>query len=78
MGPAASMDQLTGMHPVRGTSPHVGLSPTTPHQAAGPRIDPPVSSPSVKPASAAAAATPDPADEMVKAVTIAFWDRYLG
>src|SRR4051794_38541202 len=49
------------MRPYRDTVPYVGLTPTTPHRAAGCRIEPPVSEPSAngaKPAATAAARPP--------------------
>ena len=45
IGPTWSQDQDSGHTPVAGTRPQVGLSPTTPQQAAGIRIDPAVSLP---------------------------------
>src|SRR5687767_6405314 len=42
------------------TRPYVGLSPTMPHHAAGPRIDPPVSLPVAPGHRNAATAAPDP------------------
>jgi len=51
------------MQPWRETSPHVGRWPATPHHEAGERTEPPVSSPSETAQSAAATATPEPADE---------------
>ena len=46
--------------PYRDTRPYVGLRPTTPHSAAGWRIDPPVSEPSASGVMPAATATADP------------------
>ena len=46
-----------------GTRPKLGFSPTTPHQAAGMRIDPPASVPTCSGPKHAAAAAPAPADE---------------
>ncbi len=51
----------SGKQPSIGTSPCVGLNPTTPHQAAGIRIEPPESVPSplsAWPAASAAAVPP--------------------
>src|SRR5437764_4973022 len=48
------------MSPYRETAPYVGLTPTTPHSAAGWRIEPPVSEPSAKGAKPAATAAADP------------------
>src|SRR5688572_21980240 len=62
-GPAASSDHARGNTPCLETRPQVGRRPTTPHQLAGLRTEPPVSSPSVKPQSAAAVAIPEPEDE---------------
>src|SRR4030095_2787485 len=39
------MVELSGTTPLVGTSPSVGLRPTSPHNAEGMRIDPPVSVP---------------------------------
>src|SRR5215213_11630423 len=44
------------MSPYRLTSPYVGFTPTTPHSAAGWRIDPPVSDPRARGANPAATA----------------------
>ena len=46
IGPAWSKLGASGKQPSSGTSPHVGLKPTMPHQAAGMRIEPPESVPS--------------------------------
>src|SRR6516165_7791235 len=49
------------MSPYRDTRPYVGLRPTTPHSAAGCRMDPPVSDPSaigMRPAATPAADPP--------------------
>src|SRR5262245_19763057 len=48
------------MMPLRLTRPYVGLMPTTPHNAAGCRIDPPVSVPIESGAWYAATAAADP------------------
>src|SRR2546423_14766954 len=48
------------MTPTVETSPSDGFSPTTPHAAAGMRIDPPVSVPIVASAMPAARLAPDP------------------
>ena len=45
IGPIVSIDQTPRIRPWRLTLPQLGLRPTIPHQAAGPRIEPPVSSP---------------------------------
>lgn len=44
--PGTSKEWTNGISPCRDRSPYVGFSPTTPHQAAGQRVDPPVSEPS--------------------------------
>jgi hypothetical protein len=57
-GPRWSSDHDSGIAPARLTRPYVGLRPTTPQQAAGSRMEPPVSlpsAPSAKPAATAAA-----------------------
>src|SRR2546423_9563281 len=51
------------MIPERDTRPYVGRNPTTPHRAAGWRIDPPVSVPSASGANPAATAAALPPDE---------------
>src|SRR5256885_13984285 len=62
-GPRWSIDQENGITPARLTRPYVGLSPTTPQQAAGSRIEPPVSLP-MAPATRPAATPPaQPLDE---------------
>ena len=63
-GPGVSMDQHMGKTPCRLTRPKVGLSPTTPHMAAGNRTEPPVSSPIVAAHREAAAAMPEPLLDM--------------
>ena len=60
IGPAWSKLGASGKQPSSGTSPHVGLKPTMPHQAAGMRIEPPESVPSPTSASPAASAAPFP------------------
>ena len=45
IGPIVSIDQQAPSTPYLLTLPHVGRRPTRPQLAAGPRIDPPVSSP---------------------------------
>ena len=54
------MDQTPGMTPKRLTRPHVGRSPTRPHQVAGKRTEPPVSSPKDAAHIKAAVAAPEP------------------
>ena len=49
--------------PACDTSPNVGFSPTTPHQADGMRTDPAWSPPKATSTSPAATATADPDDE---------------
>src|SRR5471032_309290 len=57
-----SVDSL-GTTPRRETRPNVGFSPITPQQAAGPRIDPPVSVPSAASARPSPTADAEPLDE---------------
>src|SRR2546423_14492526 len=45
-GPAWSNVGARGNTPSVGTSPYVGLNPTTPQHAAGMRVEPPASAPS--------------------------------
>src|SRR6266404_523134 len=59
-GPIWSSDEANATRPKRETRPYVGLSPTTPHSAAGCRIEPPVSEPSAPKASSAATAAAEP------------------
>ncbi len=49
------------MTPVRGTSPKVGFTPTTPVNCAGMRLEPPSSVPSAQNAMPQATATAEPA-----------------
>ena len=61
-GPTWSNDHASGTTPARETRPNVGLSPNTPHSAAGTRIEPLVSVPSesgTRPAATAAAEPPE-------------------
>src|SRR5205823_12369657 len=66
-GPTWSIDHESGIAPARLTRPYVGLRPTTPQQAAGSRIEPPVllpRAPTTQPAATRAAephAGPPPA-----------------
>src|SRR5947207_1078736 len=62
-GPTWSIDQDSGITPARLTRPYVGLSPTTPQQAAGSRIEPPVSLPMAPATRPAATAAAEPLDE---------------
>ena len=60
-GPIWSRLEAKAISPMRLTTPYVGFTPTTPHSAAGWRIDPPVSLPKprvAKPAATAAALPP--------------------
>src|SRR5438128_1816262 len=60
-GPIWSSDDAKATRPYRDTRPYVGFTPTTPHRAAGWRIEPPVSDPSdsgANPAATAAALPP--------------------
>ena len=65
IGPTVSIDGASGHMPSSGMRPKVVFRPTTPHHAAGLRIDPAVSVPSATSASSTpgATATPDPLDE---------------
>src|SRR5215468_6253121 len=51
------------MTPERDTRPYVGLIPTTPQNAAGRRMEPPVSVPRLAGTSRAATAAPEPPDD---------------
>ena len=62
-GPAQSRLLDAGVRPSRLTRPKLGLKPTTPQQAAGTRIDPPVSVPIAISARPAATAAAEPLDE---------------
>src|SRR5262249_40525092 len=60
-GPIWSVEEANATRPWRDTRPYVGLRPTTPQNAAGWRIEPPVSEPkpsAALPAAAAAAGPP--------------------
>ena len=63
MGPCVSVVGLAGIRPNRLTSSSVGRSPTSDATAAGPRIDPPVSSPMPTMPKLAAMPTLVPPDE---------------
>src|SRR6188472_2596346 len=63
IGPTVSSVAESGKTPAPGTRPRVGFRPTTPHQAAGLRIEPPVSVPSAVRRRPAATATAEPEDE---------------
>ncbi len=60
IGPAWSKLGASGKTPSIGTSPYVGLNPAMPQQAAGMRIEPPVSVPSAPSASPATSAAAEP------------------
>ena len=60
MGPTVSKVGASGKTPSAGTSPQVGLKPTTPQHAAGSRIEPALSVPSATSQSPAASAAPLP------------------
>ncbi len=62
-GPMWSIVHDSSITPARLTRPYVGLSPTTPQQAAGSRIEPPVSLPIAPATSPAATAAAEPLDE---------------
>ena len=63
IGPAWSRFHESGNTPRRLTRPYVGLNPTTPHNEAGMRIEPPVSVPSAPSAMPVATAIADPLDD---------------
>ncbi len=54
------MDQDAPNTPCRETLPNEGRIPANPQKAAGPLMEPPVSSPNTKALKSAAAAMPDP------------------
>ena len=60
IGPTVSKLGASGKTPSAGTSPHVGLKPTTPQHAAGSRIEPALSVPSAASQRPAASAAPLP------------------
>src|SRR6266568_5230229 len=60
IGPTWSREGASGNTPVRGTALADGLSPATPHSAAGIRIEPAVSVPSASGARPRASATAEP------------------
>src|ERR1700733_4150302 len=59
-GPILSSDEAKATSPYRETRPQVGISPGTPQNDAGWRIEPPVSVPSAATASPAATAAAEP------------------
>jgi len=59
-GPVWSSVELSALTPLRLTRPNVGLWPVTPHNAAGMRIEPPVSVPRPAATTPAAMAAPVP------------------
>ena len=61
--PAVSSDGHIGIAPRSDTDPCVGLSPVTPQNDDGMRMDPPVSEPIAIATTPAATAAPDPPDE---------------
>ena len=63
MGPIVSMLGASGHTPPSGIRPCVVFSPATPQNAAGTRIEPPVSEPKAISASPPATATADPLDD---------------
>src|SRR5579884_4242909 len=63
MGPGLSRDDAMAITPWRLTLPYVGFKPTTPHHAAGCRIEPAVSEPTAAIASSAATLAAAPPDE---------------
>ena len=62
-GPMTSSVGDSGNTPAAATRPRVGFRPTTPHQAAGLRIEPPVSVPSDVRRRPAATAAAEPEEE---------------
>src|SRR4030088_1504997 len=62
-GPTLSSDDANAISPYRDTRPYVGSTPTTPQNAAGCRIDPPVSVPSDATQNPAATDAADPPDD---------------
>ena len=60
MGPIWSSDDAKASRPYLETRPYVGFSPTTPHSAAGWRMEPPVSEPSASGTMRAATAAAEP------------------
>ena len=60
IGPGWSRERASGHAPAPLIRPYVGFRPTTPQNAAGIRIEPPVSLPSVRGSSSAASTTADP------------------
>src|SRR6476659_5565217 len=62
-GPIWSREEANATNPHRDTRPYVGLSPTTPHSAAGWRMEPPVSDPSAAAHIPAVSAAADPPDD---------------
>src|SRR6187455_622607 len=63
IGPQWSNVNELGMTPARLTRPDVGISPESPQNDEGPRIEPPVSDPSDAGTMPAASAAPEPLDE---------------
>ena len=62
-GPTTSKRRQSGSVPVMSTAPGLGLKPTMPFQAAGRRIEPPVSDPIAAADSPIATATAEPPEE---------------
>src|SRR5262245_40966724 len=62
-GPIWSREEAKATRPKRDTRPYVGLSPTTPQQLAGWRMEPPVSDPRARGARRAATAAALPPEE---------------
>lgn len=62
-GPTQSRLVRAGHTPLRSTRPNEGLSPYTPQQAAGMRMEPPVSLPRAKSTRPAATATAEPLED---------------
>src|SRR5918992_3497247 len=74
-GPPWSSDDAHAIRPYRETPPYVGLAPTVPVNAAGWRIEPPVSVPIARGASnaASAAAEPPPDPPGTRSVSHGLW-----
>src|SRR5687767_8471878 len=62
-GPIWSSEDANATSPYRETRPYVGFRPTHPHNAAGWRIEPPVSEPRLAMHSSAVTAAAEPPDE---------------
>src|SRR5262249_29570213 len=63
IGPGVSSEEANATKPYRDEPPYVGFTPTSPHMAAGCRMDPPVSVPMASGTSHAATAAAEPPDD---------------